>query len=220
MNTAVTEKDGCTHCHTPHASTVKYLLAKDAKDLCMTCHDKPLDMGNNETLPSFADEIKNKKYLHGPVADNDCSGCHVPHGSQYFRLLAKNYPPLFYAPFSKENYELCFSCHTESLVETPTTIELTDFRNGDENLHYLHVSKDPRGRTCRACHATHASDLPKNIRETVPYGMWELFIGFKKTDTGGSCTPGCHLPKAYDRKRPVDYSQPDEQIQKETTKEG
>ena len=217
---AVTEKDGCTHCHTPHASTVKYLLAKDAKDLCMTCHDKPLDMGNNEKLPSFADEIKNKKYLHGPVADNECSGCHVAHGSQYFRLLAKNYPPLFYAPFSKENYELCFSCHTEALVETPTTIELTDFRNGDENLHYLHVSKDPRGRTCRACHATHASDLPKHIRETVPYGMWELPIGFKKTDTGGSCSPGCHLPKAYDRKQPVDYNQPDLQTIEEIANEG
>ena len=105
-------------------------------------------------------------------------------------------------------------------METQTTLELTDFRNGEDNLHYLHVKDDTRGRTCRACHATHASDLPKNIRETVPYGMWELPIGFKKTDTGGSCSPGCHLPKSYDRKDPVDNAPSDLPAEGEIVKEG
>jgi hypothetical protein len=67
------------------------------------------------------------------------------------------------------------------------------------------VNKDRRGRTCRACHETHASDLPKHIRETVPYGVWELPIGFVKRDSGGGCTPGCHLPMDYDREQPLDY---------------
>lgn len=207
-HSAVTSVNGCTYCHTPHASTVKYLLTKDATSLCMTCHDKPLDMGGGEILPSLAEEIKGKKYLHGPVSNNDCSGCHVNHGSQYFRLLAKEYPPIFYAPYSKKNYELCFTCHADSLVSVPRTAELTDFRNGDLNLHYVHVNKELRGRTCRACHQTHASNLPKLIRESVPYGMWNLPVGFSKTETGGSCQSGCHLPKEYDRINPVDYSEP------------
>ena len=112
----------------------------------------------------------------------------------------------FYAPFHVEDYALCFSCHSQDLVLTKETSNLTDFRNGDLNLHYLHVNKPQRGRTCRSCHATHASNLPKHIRESVPFGTWSLPIEFKKTQTGGSCAPGCHLPKKYDRNDPVDYS--------------
>jgi predicted CXXCH cytochrome family protein len=206
QHSIVGDIDGCLSCHTPHASTIKFLLEKDAKSLCLTCHDKPLELGPDEVLPSFAAELEGKKFLHGPVAENDCSGCHVTHGGEYFRLLAKEYPSEFYAPFRKENYDLCFSCHSEELVLTKETSDLTDFRNGDLNLHYLHVNKPRRGRTCRSCHATHASSLPKHIRESVPYGTWSLPIGFTKKQTGGSCSPGCHLPRDYDRKNPVVYS--------------
>jgi len=33
-------------------------------------------------------------------------------------------------------------------------------------------------------------------------------VGFTKTETGGTCKSGCHLPKDYDRNNPVDYSAP------------
>jgi hypothetical protein len=120
--------------------------------------------------------------------------------------LDKEYPSLFYAPFDKKNYDLCFNCHPDTLVLDEKTKTLTDFRNGDSNLHYLHVNKDRRGRTCRACHQTHGSNQPKHIRESVPYGAWELPIGFDKTETGGTCTPGCHVRKDYDRVKAVDYT--------------
>jgi predicted CXXCH cytochrome family protein len=120
--------------------------------------------------------------------------------------LVKEYPPQFYAPFSRDKYDLCFSCHPDSLVLTKETTDLTDFRNGKLNLHYLHVNKAERGRTCRSCHETHASNLPKHVSETVPYGRWNMPIGFTKSETGGSCKPGCHVPYNYDRKAPVDYS--------------
>jgi len=208
QHTAVAKQDGCMHCHTPHASTVQYGLKADPMTLCMSCHDKPVGISKDEVLGAFTKEIENKKFLHGPVGQKDCKGCHISHGSEYFRLLAKEYPPQFYAPFSIENYELCFSCHADSLVLAKRTTDLTDFRNGDINLHYLHVNKSRRGRTCRSCHATHASNLPKHIRKSVPYGVWDLPIQFEKTDTGGSCTPGCHLPFAYDRQSPVVYERP------------
>ena len=110
QHSIVGDIDGCMHCHTPHASTVKFLLEKDAKSLCLTCHDKPQDLGQDEVLPAFTAELEGKEFLHGPVAENDCSGCHSTHGSEYFHLLAKEYPSQFYAPFRKENYELCFGC--------------------------------------------------------------------------------------------------------------
>ena len=205
----VSEPGGCLKCHTPHASTIKFLLASAPGNLCITCHDKPQEMPGDEVLPAFIDQIKDKKYLHGPVKEGNCSGCHMMHGSDHFRILAREYPAEFYTSFDETKYELCFGCHEheKTLLMTSTTDDLTDFRNGNQNLHFLHVNKERLGRTCRACHQTHASNQPKHIRTSVPYGGWkDLPINFSKTDTGGICNPGCHLPKAYDRQTAVDYT--------------
>jgi len=202
---AVTEKDGCLQCHTPHASTVQYVLKDTPMALCESCHDKPVKTEDGKPVASFTAQVKDKKSPHGPVAQKNCAGCHSVHGSEHFRLLIKDYPQAFYAPFSVDKYGLCFSCHPDSLVLTERTSELTDFRNGDLNLHFVHVNKQRQGRTCRACHETHASDLPKHIRESVPYGVWNLPIQYKKTETGGGCQPGCHQPFNYDRQSPVTY---------------
>ena len=35
---------------------------------------------------------------------------------------------------------------------------------------------------------------------------WDLPINFSKTETGGSCSPGCHIVKDYDRQTAVDYT--------------
>lgn len=195
----------CLDCHTPHASTVKYVLKDTPKNLCLKCHSKPQGKDKDKMMPAFTD-LNGKKFMHGPIQEDDCSGCHKTHGSDNFRLLGESYPEIFYAPFSEENYALCFTCHQRTVVWDEKTDDLTDFRNGDQNLHFLHVNKERRGRTCRACHQTHASNSPKHIREKVPYGMWELPLNFKKSETGGSCLPGCHVKKEYDRDNAVDYT--------------
>ena len=40
-------------------------------------------------------------------------------------------------------------------------------------------------------------------------GIWNLPIKFNKSESGGSCTPGCHKVKDYDRVDPVKYLLPD-----------
>ena len=81
---------------------------------------------------------------------------------------------------------------------------LTQFRDGDRNLHYVHVNRE-KGRTCRACHEVHASKRPAHIREAVPYGSgnWMLEINFEQTPQGGSCTPACHVMRSYTRTLPT-----------------
>jgi predicted CXXCH cytochrome family protein len=204
-HSVVKSEGGCLKCHTPHASSIQYGLKAAPMDLCMGCHDKAVGISKDEILKAFSGEIKGMKFMHGPVGEKNCKGCHTPHGSKNFRLLAKDYPPQFYSSFEVENYDLCFSCHPKDLVLNAETKDLTDFRNGRSNLHFLHVNKDTRGRTCRSCHAVHASNREKHLRESVPYGSWELPINFSKTATGGRCEPGCHIPKDYDRKKPVEY---------------
>ena len=79
-------------------------------------------------------------------------------------------------------------------VQYPDTSFATGFRDGERNLHYLHVNNKQKGRSCRMCHDMHGSRSPKLIAAAVPFGKWSLPLKFVKTETGGSCAPGCHKP--------------------------
>jgi predicted CXXCH cytochrome family protein len=201
---ALTSEKTCMNCHEVHTSDVAKNLILPPMDLCMNCHDKQLEKANGETLADMKQLLTENTDHHGPIKQKDCSGCHNPHGSENFRILRNSYPSTFYKPFLQENYNLCFSCHEKTVVKSPVTNALTDFRNGEMNLHYTHVNKPEKGRTCRACHETHASNYPKHIRDSVPFGKWELPLNFEKTENGGSCMPGCHQLKKYDRIEPVE----------------
>ncbi|MHC5028914.1 MAG: cytochrome c3 family protein [Planctomycetota bacterium] len=207
QHAAVTTDRQCLNCHDPHASDHPLVLRDTMKTLCFECHDRDIEMPDGSILSDIKSVIEHGMSPHGPVAQDNCAACHMIHGGDNFRLLAQEYPPQFYAPFEEESYALCFGCHDKQLVYDERTTALTDFRNGDLNLHYLHVNRDKKGRTCRACHETHASSNAHHIRDSVPFGSgrWELPIGYQNTDTGGSCAPGCHKPFEYDRVNPVAY---------------
>jgi predicted CXXCH cytochrome family protein len=206
-HSATTMKDGCLNCHTAHGSDLGKLMKSEPAKACLSCHDKKVDVPKgaapSRVVASMAAVTDPKQFKHGPIRDGDCSGCHAPHGGDTSRLLAKSYPETFYQPFDIQKYELCFSCHDKQLVLLEKTSGLTKFRNGEQNLHYLHVNKSDKGRSCRACHETHTSAQPLHLRATVPYGKWEMPVSFKQSETGGSCKPGCHEEMGYDRQKPV-----------------
>ncbi len=204
QHTVVVKDQACLNCHTAHGGERARLLKADAMNLCLKCHDKPIKL-EDRTVASMKAILDPKKVKHGPVRDGNCGGCHAVHGSEIGRLLTKPYPETFYQPYAIEKYELCFSCHNKQLVETEETKGLTGFRNGEKNLHFLHVNRAEKGRNCRACHSTHASSSEMHIADKVPFGNWEMPINFLKTETGGSCSPGCHRPFTYDRNTAIVY---------------
>jgi predicted CXXCH cytochrome family protein len=195
-----TTEDECLSCHSPHASDNPFNLLLPQRELCTNCHDEPVQVGDS-VLPDMKRWLATHPVWHEPIREDECAGCHQPHGSENFRLLKEPFPQTFYASFSVDTYGLCFSCHEERMVTTRRSRTATGFRDGDRNLHYLHVNKARRGRTCRACHEVHASRLPLQIRDRVPYGKWLMPINFQKNATGGSCLPGCHKTRVYDRER-------------------
>jgi len=180
----------CEKCHNVHASDNPKMFTKPSTELCFSCHT---DLG---------EYISAQKYKHGPVQQGDCNACHNPHGSENYKILKKYFPEEFYTPYAEENYALCFECHNSQVAKDANTNTLTDFRNKDVNLHYLHVHKEVKGRSCKACHQVHASNQQKHIRVSVPFGNmnWELPVTYTKTENGGSCVVGCHAPKEYSRK--------------------
>jgi len=179
----------CTACHDPHQSDHKGQLKRKAgPDLCLTCHarDGSGDQGS----------------VHAPYQSGMCLNCHGPHFSDTVALLRGNYPDGLYAPYGPDTY-FCFKCHGTDPFDEPRTLDATQFRNGNLNLHFRHVNRD-KGRSCRACHHPHASVRAALIREQMPFGTAELAIGaFQKTETGGSCAPPCHQAIAYDRLQPA-----------------
>jgi predicted CXXCH cytochrome family protein len=180
----------CTVCHSPHYSGINYILLDEIDTLCYKCHKE------NSIW-------KKRQFQHGPVVQGNCTACHNPHGSDNAFILRLSFPNKFYTPYEKGKYDLCFICHKEALVTAEKTTTVTHFRNGDINLHRLHVNQQ-KGRTCRACHDIHASDQEDHIREEFPFGAVNIPIYYFKTETGGSCIPGCHKERGYDRVNVVD----------------
>lgn len=178
----------CASCHSPHASDYPKLLTNQGTAFCTACHKNIL--------------TREMTVLHGPIRDGSCTPCHNPHGSPNPKLLVKEFPAGEYAAYTDKEYELCFTCHKRELLQFPDTSFATNFRDGERNLHYLHVNKSEKGRTCRMCHNIHGSNNTVLIADSIPFGKWNLPLKFVKTETGGSCAPGCHKPQSYDRKNP------------------
>jgi predicted CXXCH cytochrome family protein len=199
---AITEGDQCLTCHDPHYSRGRLLLKNTIQALCFSCHDRTYTHGGQSAdLRNMKEYIGEHQRIHGPVRQGSCNTCHNPHGSDNRRLLKAAFPSGFYSEFEVATYALCFRCHDQRMVLEPQSLH-TQFRNGTRNLHYLHVNQK-KGRTCRACHDEHASDLPLQIRDEVPYGRWMMSLTFKKNASGGSCESACHNEYRYDRHNPI-----------------
>jgi predicted CXXCH cytochrome family protein len=184
-------EDGCATCHDAHGTGEMKMFVMEAETLCYACHDdKELE------FTAF-------KSQHQPVADGECWGCHAPHGANRKLLLKGNWPDKFYQPYSAETYSLCLNCHGKNKFEYARTSEATDFRNGDRNLHYLHVNKE-KGRVCKVCHGVHGAQQENLILDKVPgFGKWQIPVEHTATATGGACLAGCHKPMYYDRDQRV-----------------
>lgn len=199
----VVQEGGCSNCHSAHYGRAKGLLSADQMTVCLGCHGK--DNLGTPPLKNIAKQLEGRKFLHGPLQKGDCKACHDPHGSDNFRLLRGGYPAELYLTYKDGAYDACLKCHEKNLLRFPETTIYTKFRNGNRNLHYVHVVSR-KGRTCRICHEPHASDGEKLIsKEGAEFGSWKIPLNFATTPTGGSCAPGCHRAFKYDRNKAEVY---------------
>lgn len=200
---AVLGERACLTCHTAHGSDLARLMSDLPVRICMTCHDEEIEMASGGVVAAVAEINDPNLFKHSPIRDGQCGGCHSTHGGDKPLLLRGTVSKEFYQRFSADKYDLCFSCHDERLAKQEQAQGLTHFRNGNRNLHFVHIEQGNRGRGCSVCHSTHASQGDQLIRARVPYGEWQLPITFTKTSTGGNCETGCHQQFPYDRVNPV-----------------
>lgn len=165
----------CTPCHTVrpgnHQKDHDLFAVKDkSAKLCWECHDSP----------------SNPKSVHPVIEAEGCTGCHLPHTSRLPRLLKEEVPAL------------CFDCHDRKMVQQRETAKGTEFRDGLQNLHYLHVMTN--AIPCLTCHDVHASSLPHLIRPKGSKGKEDVTTTYVTADRGGNCTTSCHDQLGYERK--------------------
>ncbi|MBI4699524.1 MAG: cytochrome c3 family protein [Nitrospirae bacterium] len=92
-------------------------LKPEAKGrLCLKCHE------------TFSEKLKSA-YVHTPVKNGECTGCHDPHTSSYGKLL------------SADSSNICISCHKEILPDKA------------QSSHKIVVDGN-----CMKCHDSHSSN--------------------------------------------------------------
>lgn len=165
----------CTPCHDTtggdHQKNHNLYAVKDrSAQLCWQCHES----------------VAKQKSVHPIITDEGCLGCHTPHSSSSGNLLRAQVPAL------------CFKCHDNSLVTEQNTQSATGFRDGTENLHYLHAGKN--AIPCFTCHDVHASSQLHLIRPKGTNGKEAVTITYSATEKGGTCTASCHDTLGYERK--------------------
>ncbi|MCD4658014.1 MAG: OmpA family protein, partial [Planctomycetes bacterium] len=199
VHKAVNEKSACMNCHSPHASLQKKFLVAESKELCLQCHNKSIATETRK-LSNIKKKLTKSKVVHGAIEFDGCSGCHFSHSSMFPSLLEEAFPAGNYTPSQPDSFALCFLCHDSELIKAKITKTGTNFRNDDQNLHYVHISGD-KGRSCKNCHDMHGSQSEHLIASKVVFGKWEMPIIFEVVENGGSCLTGCHSKKKYDRNK-------------------
>jgi len=202
---AVFKGERCLTCHEPHASNQPMMLRDELATICLECHSKEVQALDGRTIPGMSDELTGKDHEHGPVEMSECHACHDIHGAGHARLLKRAAPGANLGKFDIRSYGLCLECHPQALVLEEKTTIVTEFRDGDVNLHSVHLKEERSPRSCTKCHAAHGSDLPRHMARFGVFegSNWKVPVGFVLTEDGGKCAPGCHEPLAYSRDNPI-----------------
>ncbi len=130
--------------------------------LCLECHDE------------FAETI-DYKYLHTPLKDGECTGCHSPHTSNHGMLLVA------------ESEAVCFECHEEIIPEDAKSVHEVVAQGQCLKCHAQHASPNefllikPAGELCFECHNEKKAKVSK--------------VKFKHEPVEESCV-NCHSPHA------------------------
>ena len=129
-----------------------------------------------------------KKFIHTPLAQGDCSGCHNPHAADHGMLLAA------------DDTQICFSCHdglvpleaqsSHEIVSRGECVTCHDPHSSDNRMNLVDTGSDlcfschdelggriaqnkyqhsPVNDDCMTCHSPHASaDHPNLLKEEAP----------------------------------------------------
>lgn len=132
-----------------------------------------------------------------------CSDCHGsddpqvrgPHGSNH-RFILRAASATTSTPQASAPADLCFSCHRYDVYGDPlagsATQQASRFNDPAQRGHAYHVGE--QSIPCHACHETHGSTTQPAL---VATGRTPGIVLYSQNAGGGTCTPTCHVGRAY-----------------------
>ncbi len=194
---AIDKPQSCLNCHAAHASDHDKILKFNNVEMCLHCHDESMET-ETRTIEAIGPHLVEGNTIHGAITEEGCSACHNAHVSEEKNLLHEHYPNSTYVKPLDDNFSLCFKCHEKELITEKTTLTATNFRDGELNLHFIHVNEN-KARNCTTCHDVHGAENKYMIKESTAFGKWDMPIKFNLYNNGGSCLTGCHKEHKYER---------------------
>ena len=84
----ILEGNGCSACHSPHASDYQFQLAGTINEVCVSCHVSM--KGIKEGHPVGRHPLSGVDDPRRKGRELSCASCHNPHGGEYKKLLIGN----------------------------------------------------------------------------------------------------------------------------------
>lgn len=92
---------GCSACHSPHATNHRFQLYGEINELCVTCHTGLAELESGHPVQNHP--VKGKSDPRRAGYPFTCTSCHNPHGSSYKYLLIGDV----------RGGRICVKCHSE-----------------------------------------------------------------------------------------------------------
>lgn len=158
-----------------YAQTDFKLKEGAAGKICLSCHES-------------MQEIMKKPFVHSPLKDGDCTGCHNPHTSNFDKMMAASPDVICYTCHdsvvpdgARSVHQVvaegkCISCHDPHASENKFNL----LKKGSELCFECHqslgarikknkFSHNPVKEDCLTCHNAHASEKnSKILKEIAP----------------------------------------------------
>lgn len=151
-----------------HGQSNKFRLKPGAEGkVCLGCHTE------------FAAKLKSK-FVHTPVKDGDCTGCHSPHAANHGKLL------------SASTSAVCLGCHQGLVPDKAASTHKVVIEGGCVKCHDPHASNNKANllkagnELCAGCH--------KRVGDAVAK------VKFGHRPVADSCL-NCHNPHASEKGR-------------------
>lgn len=181
--------------------------------LCLKCHN------------SFQEKMA-RKFVHTPLKNKDCSGCHNPHTSKHGKLLAADAKSMcatchnsMIVANAKSVHKVvadggCMKCHDphsaaikDNLLKEGRQLCVSCHKKLGEKLAKNKFKHSPVESNCLTCHLSHSSDKGPALLKN---GITELCVGCHQTNKpvfikkhmnypmDKSLCTGCHNPHGSD----------------------
>ncbi len=207
LNSITSSYELCYRCHADSPAKPSSVIPRQIEQNNVRLE---FDLGNPSFHPIEAAGVNNNvPSLIAPLTESSiiyCTDCHAsdgaspagPHGSIYPQILKYRYETADFTQESATNYELCYSCHSQTSI-------LNDDSFGDHDKH-IRGEDTP----CSACHDSHGISSSQgnstnnshlinfDLSIVSPNNMGQL----KFVDRGtfrGECSLNCH-GKRHNRK--------------------